>query len=62
MEETGDWRKLHNEELHTFYSTSDISRVIISWRMRWAEHVERKGYTRNAYILVRKHKGKRVLG
>jgi hypothetical protein len=33
------WRKLHNEELHNLYSSSSISRMIKSRRMRWAGHV-----------------------
>jgi hypothetical protein len=35
----GDWRKLHNEELHDLYSSPDILRMIKSRRMRWAGHV-----------------------
>jgi hypothetical protein len=62
-EVTGDWRKLHNEELHNLYSSPNIIRMIKSRRMRWAEHVERMGETRNAFrILVGKPKGKRPLG
>jgi hypothetical protein len=62
-EVTGDWRKLHNEELHNLYSSLNISRLIKSRRMRWAGHVARVGETRNAYrILVRKPEGKRPLG
>jgi hypothetical protein len=38
-EETGGWRKLHNEELHNLYSSPSIIRIIKSSRMRWAEHV-----------------------
>jgi hypothetical protein len=45
---TGDWRKLHNEELHDWYSSSNIIRMIKSRRMRWAGHVARRGETRNA--------------
>jgi hypothetical protein len=57
-EVTGDWRKLHNEELHNLYSSSNIIRMIKSRRMRWAEHVARMGETRNAYrILVGKPLG-----
>jgi hypothetical protein len=42
-EVTGDWRKLHNEELHNLYSSRSIIRMIKSRRMRWAEHVARMG-------------------
>jgi hypothetical protein len=35
----GDWRKLHNEELHTLYSSASIIRVIKSRTIRWAGHV-----------------------
>jgi hypothetical protein len=42
-EVTGDWRKLHNEELHNLYASPDIIRMIKSRRMRWAEHVVRMG-------------------
>jgi hypothetical protein len=38
-EVTGDWRKLHNEELHDLYSSPSIIRIIKSRRMRWAGHV-----------------------
>jgi hypothetical protein len=40
-EVTGEWRKLHNEELRDFYSLSNIIRIIKSRRMRWAGHVAR---------------------
>jgi hypothetical protein len=40
-EVTGEWRKLHNRELHNLYSSPDIIRQIKSRRMRWAEHVAR---------------------
>jgi hypothetical protein len=42
-EVTGGWRKLHNEELHNFYSSPSIIRMIKSRRMRWAGHVARMG-------------------
>jgi hypothetical protein len=62
-EETGDWRKLHNEELHNFYFSSRIIRVIKSRSMRWAGYVARMGEKRNVYrILVGKPEGKRPLG
>jgi hypothetical protein len=62
-EETGGWRKLHNDEIHNLYSSPSIIRVIKSRRMRWAVHVARMGEKRNAYrILVGKPEGKRPLG
>jgi hypothetical protein len=42
-EVTGEWRKLHNEELHELYSSSSIIRIIKSRRMRLAGHVARMG-------------------
>jgi hypothetical protein len=42
-EVTGEWRKLHNEELHDLYSSPSISRIIKLRRMRWAGHVARMG-------------------
>jgi hypothetical protein len=59
-EVTGDWRKLHNEELHSLYSLPNIIRMIKSRRMRWTGHVARMGDKRTAYrILVGKPEGKR---
>jgi hypothetical protein len=48
-EVTGEWRKLHNEELNNLYSSSNIVRVIKSRRMRWAEHVALMGEGRGVY-------------
>jgi hypothetical protein len=60
-EVTGDWRKLHNEELHNLYSSLNIIRMIKSRRMRMAGHVARMGLQRNAYgILVVKPEGKTI--
>jgi hypothetical protein len=59
---TGEWRKLHNEELHDLYSSPSIIRIIKSRRMRWAGHVARIVEKRNAYrLLVGKPEGKRPL-
>jgi hypothetical protein len=61
-EVTGWWSKLHNEEHHDLYSSSSMSRIIKSRRMRWAGHVARMGDKRNAYrLLVGKPEGKRSL-
>jgi hypothetical protein len=48
-EVTGEWRKLHSEELHDLYSSPDIIMQIKSRRMRWAGHVARMGEGRNVY-------------
>jgi hypothetical protein len=62
-EEDGSWRKLHNDELHSLYSSTDIVRVIKSRRMRWAGHVARMGEGRGVYrILVGRPEGRRRLG
>jgi hypothetical protein len=42
-EVTGEWRKLHNEELNDLYCLPNIVRAIKSRRMRWAGHVARIG-------------------
>jgi hypothetical protein len=62
-EVTGDWRKLHNEELHSLYSSPNIIRMIKSRTMGWAWHVARMGEIRNAYkIVIVEPEGKRPLG
>ncbi|KAJ4450726.1 hypothetical protein ANN_02156 [Periplaneta americana] len=62
-EVTGEWRKLHNTELHALYSSPDIIRKIKSRRLRWAGHVACMGESRNAYrVLVGRPEGKRPLG
>jgi hypothetical protein len=62
-EETGGWRRPHNEELHNLYSSPSIIRIIKSRRMRQEGHVARMGTKRNAYrILVGMPEGKRPLG
>jgi hypothetical protein len=62
-EVTGEWRKLHGEELHNLYSSPDIIRQVKSRRMRWAGYVARMGEERKGYkVLVGKPEGKRPLG
>jgi hypothetical protein len=62
-EVTGEWRKLHNKELHDLYSSPSIIRIIMSRRMRWAGHVVRMGEEMNSYrLIVGKPEGKRPLG
>jgi hypothetical protein len=51
-EEDGSWRKLHNDELHSLYSSPNIVRVIKSRRMRWAGHVARLGEGRGVYRVL----------
>ena len=48
-EVTGEWRKLHNEELNDLFSSPNIVRVIKSRRMRWAGYVARMGERRGVY-------------
>jgi hypothetical protein len=62
-EVTGEWRKLHNEELNDLYSLHIIVRVVKSRRMIWAGHVARMVEDRGVHrVLVGKTEGKRPLG
>jgi len=62
-EVTGEWRRLHNEELNDLYSSPNIVRVIKSRRMRRAGHVTRMGEERGVYrVLLVKPEGRRPLG
>jgi hypothetical protein len=62
-EVTGEWRKLHNEELNDLYSLPIIVRVVKSRRMRWAGHVARMVEERGVHrVLVGKPEGKRPSG
>ena len=62
-EVTGEWRKLHNEELSDLNSLPSIVRVVKSRRMIWAGHVARMGEGRGVHrVLVGKPEGKRPLG
>jgi hypothetical protein len=62
-EVTGEWRKLHNEELNDLYSLPNILWVVKSRRMRWAGHVTRMGEERGMHrVSVGKPEGRRPLG
>jgi hypothetical protein len=62
-EVTGEWRKLHNEELSDLYSLPNIVRVVKSRRMSWAGHVARILEGRVVHrVLVGKPEEKRPLG
>jgi hypothetical protein len=62
-EEDGSWRKLHNDELHSLYSSPNIVRVIKSRRLRWARHLGRTREGRGVYrVLVGRPECKRPLG
>jgi hypothetical protein len=62
-EATGEWGRLHNEELNNLYSSPNIIRVIKSRRMRWTGHVARMGEKSGAYrILVGRPEGRPQLG
>jgi hypothetical protein len=59
---TGEWRKLHNENLKDLYCSPNIVRVIKSRRMRWTEQVAGMEKRGGVYrVLVGKHEGKRPL-
>jgi hypothetical protein len=61
-EVTGEWSKLHNEELHILYSSPNIARQIKSKRMKWVGHVACMGEERKVYrVLVGKPEGKSPL-
>ena len=60
---TGEWRKLHNADVHALYSSPTIIMNFKSRRLRWAGHVAHTEQSRNTYrVLVGKPEGKRSLG
>jgi hypothetical protein len=62
-EVSGGWRRMHNEELHKFYISTNIIREIKSKKIIWAGYVARIREKRSAYkILVEKPERKRPLG
>ena len=62
-DENGEWRGLHNEELHSLYGSPNIVRVIKSRRLTWAGHIARMEKGRSAFkILTGKPTGKIALG
>jgi hypothetical protein len=62
-EEDGSWRKLHNDELHSLYSSPNTVRVIKSRRLRWAGNMARMGEEGGVYrVLVEKPESKRPPG
>jgi hypothetical protein len=59
---TDHGKELHNDEIHSLYSSPDIVKVIKSWGMRWVRHVACMGEGRAVYrVLVVRCKGKRSL-
>ena len=60
---TGEWKKLHNAEVHALYYSPNIIRSLNSRRLRWAGQVARMEQSRNAYrVLAGRPEGKRPLG
>ena len=59
----GEWRRLHNEELHSLYRSPNTVRVIKSRTLRWAENVARMEKSSSDFkIITSKSTGKRPLG
>jgi hypothetical protein len=62
-DEDGSWRKLHNDELHSLYSSSNIVRMMKSRRLRWPGHVASRGEGRCVYrVSAGRPEGKRPVG
>jgi hypothetical protein len=63
VEVTGEWRRLHKEELHAVFSSPNIIRVIVPRKLRWARHIARIGKKIGAYrVLVWKPEKIKSLG
>jgi hypothetical protein len=58
---TREWRKLHNEQLYSLYSSPNITRVIKSKRMRCSRHVAYMGERTGAYRVLVRPQGKSLL-
>jgi hypothetical protein len=52
---TGEWRRLHNEELHHLFSSQNIIRVTKPRTTGWAGHVARIVHRKGAYLRDRDH-------
>ena len=61
-EVTGEWRKLHNEDLNDLYTLPNIVRVVKSRRMRWAGHVARMGENRGVHRVLVGNPEERAIG
>jgi len=61
-EVTGEWRRLHNEELNDLYTSPNIVRVIKSRRMRWAGYVARMVRSGGVYGIGGEAEGREPLG
>jgi len=59
----GEWRRLHNEELHGLYDSPDVMKIMKSRRLRWAGNVARTEGRRRLYsIAIGRPDGRRPLG
>ena len=63
MDENGEWRRIHSEELHSLYRSPNIVRVIKSRSLRWASHIASEEERRSVLKILRSTPtGKRPLG
>ena len=61
-DENGEWRRLHNEEIHSLYRSPNVARVINSRRLRWAGYVAWKKVRVLSNFFTGTPTGKRPLG